>query len=217
MHGDTLFISLTCDLRQFLFRPVRNALMSIGIDRVYKSGTALHRAVHKHLEPIGLDVRSLVFLRGSSLFQGLIHIHPAVQFPCGTQHKVHVASLVHLLGSLVEVIIEEIGGVAVLIHRIALREQLLLDASHVCLGDIDGEKILIVQERTHVGASLFLHVASRYAVSIQHNFTAAHFRLAGRTVLFDETCLLQQDGVGKTLVSFLVSEIDGDVTADLIQ
>ena len=45
----------------------------------------------------------------------------------------------------------------------------------------------------------------------------AHFRLASRAVLFDETGLLEQDGVGQTFMTFLVGEIDGNVATDLIQ
>ena len=82
VHGDSLFVSLACDVRQFLFRPVGNALMSVRIERIYKSCAAFHRAVHEHFEPVRPDMRRFVFLCVSSLLQRLVHIHPAVHFPC---------------------------------------------------------------------------------------------------------------------------------------
>ena len=66
-------------------------------------------------------------------------------------------------------------------------------------------------------ARLFFDVASWYTVGIEHNLAAAHFGLAGSAILFNETCFLQQNGVSQPLMSLLVSNIDGNVAADLIQ
>ena len=56
----------------------------------------------------------------------------------------HVTGLVHLLGSLIEAIVEERGGVAVLIHRVALRQQLFLNFGHILFCDVNGEEVIIV-------------------------------------------------------------------------
>ena len=144
VHGDTPFVGLAGDVRQFLFRPVRDTLVIVRIERVNKSCAAFHRSVHKHLEPVSADVGRLVFLRSSSLVQGLVYIHPAVQFPCRSQYEVHVAGLIHLLSGLIEIVVEEIGRVAVLIHRITLRQQLFLDAGHVGLSNVNGEEVFVI-------------------------------------------------------------------------
>ena len=58
----------------------------------------------------------------------------------------HIARLVHLLGSLIQILVEEIGGEAVHIHCIALGEKLLLNEFHVPFCDVDRKDTFTVHE-----------------------------------------------------------------------
>ena len=120
VHGYPLCISLTRDVCQFLFRPVGDTLLTARIERLHKTCAAFHRAVHEELEPVRFDVVGSIFLGVTGLGQCLIHVHPAIQFPCRTQYEVHVTGFVHLVGCLIEIVIKEIGGVAIEVHRVTL-------------------------------------------------------------------------------------------------
>ena len=51
MHGDAIGIGSARDVGQFLFSPVGEALMSVGIQRIHIAGTAFNCAVHEEFEP----------------------------------------------------------------------------------------------------------------------------------------------------------------------
>ena len=120
VDGHPFLVSLARDIGKFLFRPEDNALMSVGIERLHETGTRLHCAVNKDLEPVGFYACGSVFLCISSLVEYFFHIHPTIQFGGQTKYNVQVACLVYLLGSLKYVFVKEIGGVAIYIHRVAL-------------------------------------------------------------------------------------------------
>ena len=78
VDGQTLGISLACQLGHFLFRPVGNALVSVGIEGIHNSRTSFYSTVEEELDPSGHDtLRSeLLGINGSA--QCLVHIHPAL-------------------------------------------------------------------------------------------------------------------------------------------
>ena len=120
MHRDSIGIRLARDVCQFLFGPVGEALMSVGIERIHKARTAFHRTVHEEFEPVRLDVGGGVLLNVKGFFQIFIHIHPAFNLVGQAQHEVHLAGLIHLLGSLEEIVVEEIVAPTVDIHGVTL-------------------------------------------------------------------------------------------------
>lgn len=69
MHRDTLRIRLARDVRQFLFSPVGETLMSVGIERFHIAGTTFHRAVHEELEPVRSNADGGVFLDVGGFFR----------------------------------------------------------------------------------------------------------------------------------------------------
>ena len=120
VYGHALFVSFARNVGQFLFRPQHNALMTVGIEWLHKTGAGFYRAVHKNLEPVGLHACGSVFLCVTGFGQHFIRIHPAVQLGGQTQDNMQVTGLVYLLSSLEDIFIKEVGGVTVNIHRIAL-------------------------------------------------------------------------------------------------
>ena len=62
VHGDALCVCLARDVSQFLFGPVGETLMPVGIERLHIAGAAFHRAVHEKLEPVCLDTGAGIFL-----------------------------------------------------------------------------------------------------------------------------------------------------------
>ena len=128
VHGDAVVIGLARHLRQFLFGPVGTALMSVGIYGVYESRTSFYRTIHEEFDPIGFYAgRSVLLLNVAGLGQGLLHIHPTINLITQAQNEVQIACLVHLLGCLIEVGVIEIRRPAIDIHRVTLRQQVLLD------------------------------------------------------------------------------------------
>ena len=80
VHGQTFGVRLTGYFRQFLLRPVRNALMTIGVNRFNKASAAFNCAVHEEFEPVCLDMFCRVFLHLYGILQSLVLIHPTLHF-----------------------------------------------------------------------------------------------------------------------------------------
>ena len=175
MHGYPVSISLARHVGQFIFLPVGQTLMTIGIERLHKSRAAFHRAVYKDFYPVGFYAGGSIFLGITGLGQSLVHIHPTFNLVSQTQHEVQVSGLVQLLGSLIEIGVIEIVTPTVDIHRITLRQYLLLDFCHVRLGHVNRKEVVIVHEGPYISAGLFLQKAGRRTVGTHHYLASAHF------------------------------------------
>ena len=191
VHGDALGVGLARDVGQLVFRPVGNTLVTVRIERIHKSCAAFHRAVHEQFDPVWSYTRRSVFLAVGGFGQCSIDIHPTLYFVGCAEDDVHVAVLVHLMGSLIEILVEEIVGPTVEIHGVALFQQLFLDAGHVLFGYVNGKEFLVVYKGAYIGAGLFFEITGRYAVSIQHNLAASYVCLQWCAVGFHNTCLDQ--------------------------
>ena len=77
VHGQAVRVSLARQLRNLLFCPVDDALMTVRIQRLNKSCAGFHSAVYEYLNPVRFYVVRGVFLRVNCLSQSLICIHPA--------------------------------------------------------------------------------------------------------------------------------------------
>ena len=172
MHGDALCIHLARDICNLLFGPVGKTLMAVWIQRVYISGTAFHRAVHEEFEPVGLDMFAGVLLNVNGFLKLLFHIHPAFNLVGEAQHEVHLAGLVHLLGSLEEIVVEEIVAPTVDIHGVTLGKELLLRLLDHYFCNVNRIEFLGIQERPCIGAGLFFQETGRRTVFTHHNLTA---------------------------------------------
>ena len=219
MHRQTFCIRLAGDVGQFLFGPVGETLMSVGIEWLHKACTAFHRAVHEELEPVGLDVGGGILLNVNGFLQVLIHIHPALNLVGQTHHEVHLAFLIHLLGSLEEIVVEEIVAPTVDIHGVTLCHQMLLDLGDDDFGGVNRIETFGVEERTCVSASLLFQETGRRAVLTHHDLTATDILIPLQygAVFLHDTSLDQHQGVCQALVTFIVGKVDGDITADGIQ
>lgn len=63
----TVGISLACQLRHFLFRPIGNALVTVGIERVHDASTCLHTTVEKQFNPPRYDACGFKLLASMAL------------------------------------------------------------------------------------------------------------------------------------------------------
>ena len=180
--------------------------MSVGIEWLHESCTAFHRTVHKEFEPVGLDVGSGILLNVSGFLQVLIHIHPALNLIGQTHHEVHLAFLIHLLGSLEEIVVEEIVAPTIDIHGVPLCQQMFLDLGDDDLGDVNGIESFGVEEGTCIGACLLLQETGRCTVSTHHNLTATDILILfqHRTVCLHDTGIDQHQGICQTLMTFIV-------------
>ena len=80
MHGHAFFVCLAGNICRLLLGPVDESLMSVGIQRIHKSGAAFHGTVHEELDPVRYYVRTGILSGLISLGQSLVYIHPAFHF-----------------------------------------------------------------------------------------------------------------------------------------
>ena len=118
-----------------------------------------------------------ILLNVSGFFQGLFHIHPALNLVGQADHEVQLAGLIQLLGSLEEIVVKEIVTPAIDIHGVALCQQMLLNLWDDDLCHVNGIETVIVKEGTGVSAGLFFQETSRSTMGISLQMASSCWRV----------------------------------------
>ena len=116
MDRQTLGISLACQFCHLCFRPVGNALVTVGIEWIHNSCSSLYPSVEEELDPFRYDARGFEFLGVNGSGECLVHVHPAFNLVGQCQYEVQLASLVQLLGGLIVVGVDKIVAPALAVH-----------------------------------------------------------------------------------------------------